>query len=65
MKPTAKNIAAYVNKSMDRSGIDNVSVCLPKLPAVTLAALRNNYNFTTVQREFMGYIHFERQAVSK
>ena len=62
MKPTARNIAKYVNDSMDR-GIktNNVSIGFPKLNKNTLEALRNNYNFSCVRVEgILGYVHFER-----
>ena len=58
MKPTCKNITEYVNKQMDRTGINNISIGLPKLNKNTLAALRQN--FKVVQLDPFGYVHFER-----
>ena len=61
MKPTAKNIAEYVNKQMDKPDhTNNLGVYLPNLNKNTLEALKNNYNFKTVRREFLGYVYFER-----
>ncbi len=61
MKATAKNIAKYVNESMDRHpSSNNISIGLPNLPKVTMDALKNNYGFKVVRREFLGYVHFER-----
>jgi len=58
MKPTCKNITQYVNAQMDRAGMNNVSIGLPKLNKNTLSALRQN--FKVVRPEFMGYVYFER-----
>ena len=61
MKATAKSIARYVNEQLDQGKGNNISIGLPKLRKVTLEALRDNYNFTTVRDEgFMGYVHFKR-----
>lgn len=62
MKVTAKNIAAYVNQTLDKDKpINNVAISLPKLNKHTLEALRNNYNFKVVREEhFLGYVYFER-----
>ena len=67
MKPTAKNIAKYVNDKLDKSkenwwGGDNIYISLPKLNKNTLEALRNNYNFTTVKVEIFGYVYFKRDT---
>ena len=60
-KPTAKNIAEYVNEHMNRpKGGNNLGVFLPNLNKHTLESLRDNYNFKTVRREFLGYVYFER-----
>ncbi len=59
MKPTCKNITAYVNKQMDRTGINNISIGLPKLNRNTLTALRQNFKVVHIEG-FMGYVHFER-----
>ena len=59
MKASCKNITAYVNKQMDKTGINNIAIGLPKLNKNTITALRQN--FKTVRIEgFMGYVHFER-----
>ena len=70
MKPTARNIAEYVNKQLDRDitvkgkplyKSNNIAISLPKLNKNTLEALRNNYNFKVVRVEgFLGYVYFER-----
>ena len=61
MKPTARNIAEYIDKKLDKTSLNNISVSMPKLKKQTLEALRNNYNFKIVRVEgFMGYVHFER-----
>ena len=59
MKPTCKNISKYVNAQMDRMGIGNISIGLPKLNKNTLAALRQNFSVVRVEG-IMGYVHFER-----
>lgn len=69
MKPTAKNIAGYVNQSLDKPLIikgkeyprgNNIAICLPGLNKNTLEALRNNYGFKSVDVGALGYIRFER-----
>ena len=59
MKSTCKNITAYVNKQLDRTGTNNISIGLPKLNKNTLTALRRNFKEVRVEG-FMGYVHFER-----
>ena len=59
MKATCKNITKYVNAQMDRTGIDNISIGLPKLNKNTLNALRDNFKDVNVNQPF-GYVRFER-----
>ena len=58
MKPTAKNITAYVNKQLARVNLNNIAIYLPNLDGRTFNALQAN--FKSVTREFMGYIRFEK-----
>jgi len=58
MKPTAKNIAEYVNKRLDKTKSDNISVCLPRLNKNTIKALRRR--FKSVKYGAFGYIEFRR-----
>jgi hypothetical protein len=67
IKPTCKNITAYVKKKFTepiiRNGktyppTNNISIYLPNINKNTFKALQAN--FRVVEREFMGYIHFEK-----
>ena len=58
MKANTKNIVNYVNKNMDRTGIDNISICLPNLNKNTFLALKNH--FKSVERGPFCYIEFKR-----
>ena len=58
MKANTKNITDYVNKELDRTGSDNIAICLPDLNKNTLKALA--YHFLSVKRGPFGYIRFER-----
>ena len=57
MKPTAANIAKYVNARLDKTGSNNIAVYLPGLNKNTLATLANKFK---VSKEPFGYIRFER-----
>lgn len=58
MKPTAKNIAEYVNKQLDRTKSDNVAIYLPGLNKNTFKALKGK--FKSVKHGAFGYIEFRR-----
>ena len=58
MRANTKNIVEYVTRQMDRTGIDNISIGLPKLNKNTFNALK--HHFKIVRRDPFGYIHFER-----
>ena len=58
MKANTRNITEYVNKQLDRTGSNNIAICLPSLNKNTFKALA--YHFKSVQRQPFGYIRFER-----
>jgi hypothetical protein len=58
MKPTAANIAKYVNSKLTNRGFDNIAIYLPGLNNNTITALKRE--FKSVTRQPFGYIKFER-----
>lgn len=58
MKANVKNIVAYVNKQLDRTKMNNISIGLPNLNENTFKAL--SHHFKSVRRGPFGYIRFER-----
>lgn len=58
MKANTKNIVAYVNRQLDRTGGNNIAIYLPTINQNTFKALANH--FKKVQRQPFGYIRFER-----
>jgi len=58
MKANTKNIVEYVNRTLDRTGSNNVAICIPNLSKSTFKALAGH--FKTVQHQPFGYVRFER-----
>ncbi len=62
MTKREKEIIAYINKELKRVNMDNMSVYAPTLTKIDCQRLQDTGKFTTVEREVMGYVKFERKV---